>query len=184
MWENSLLSKDTGSNNHGVSQIGRELWWSLSSALWSLQDYLQINHMTKSIVHTLTELWHTEWCDHSPGKPVSGCDWPPSGWRAFSQCPVWVSLDAASFHFLVAHHRSPERGEQDLPLHCTHWGSCRLRWGHSSAFFTCLQGLSLSLSLFSVHTLLVWCPSYIEVPKAAHGTRGEARSAQSREGKS
>lgn len=119
MWENSLVREDT-------------LFWRMMEylklegnyedhwvQLWSLQDYLQINHMIKSIVQTLTELWHTGFCNHFPGGPVWECDWPPSGWRTFSQCPVWAPLDAASFHFLVPHHRSPEREEQQLPSHCT-----------------------------------------------------------------
>lgn len=93
-------------------------------------------------------------------------------------------------------HWSPEKGSQHIPLCCPPWESCRLQWGHPSVFSSpswisqvtsvtshksCPQGLWLSWSPSSRHTPIVWYPSYIEAPEAAHGTQSRAAPLQRRE---
>lgn len=98
-----------------------------------LAGHPELSYMTKSIIQMLSELWQS-WC----------CDlftWEPVQWKTtvsvknlFLRSTVSFP-DVASFHFLMSCHWSPERGDQDLPLHFPSWGSCRLWWGHSSTFF-------------------------------------------------
>ena len=69
--------------NHRISQVGRDPQGSFSATPCSSQDSLHLNHMTKSIVQMLLELWQA-WChDHLAGEPVP-VTWPPSQWRTFS----------------------------------------------------------------------------------------------------
>ena len=44
----------------------------------SLQDYLNLNHMTKSVVQTVLELWQAGCCNHFPGEPAPVTDHPLS----------------------------------------------------------------------------------------------------------
>lgn len=49
------------SRNHRVSQAGRYLQGSLTPTPCFLQDYLNLNHMRKSVIQTLLEPWQI-WC--------------------------------------------------------------------------------------------------------------------------
>ena len=96
----------------------------------------------------LHELWQAGCPDHFLGEPVPGTGHPLREEPFLQSLPTEVpsnpehsvilwfmahcpSPDAAAFPFLVSCCWSPERGDQQLPLRCPLWGSCRLRWGHS-----------------------------------------------------
>lgn len=100
----------------------------------SLQNYLKLNHITKSIVHMLLQLWQP-WChDHLPGEHIPVTNHLLRKWRTFSQCAIWTSPDADSFHFHVSYQWSPERRDCHLPFPYSPWRSCRLQWDHLSVF--------------------------------------------------
>lgn len=145
------------------------------------QDYLKLNHTTKSIVRMLLELWQA-WC--LPGKPEENFPW------CFIPFPCVLLLVTRDQHTL------PD------PLHCSPWGRCRLQSGlsgHPSAFCklswasqgasaippkSCPWDLSPSWLPSSGHTRIVWCPSDIKVPKTAPSVECGAAPMQCRGGQS
>lgn len=126
-------------------------------------------------------------------------DWPPSQWRTFPlisylNFPWWSFIRCPCVILLVTREETittplPTASLEEVVT--ANGSSLRVLFSKLKKPVTsatppksCLWDLSPSLSCSSGHTLRVWCPLHIEVPKTTGSTQGGTTPVQCRLGKS